>query len=211
MRAEPSEPRRRGRRPAGQDTRELILEAARAQFAEHGFDRTSGRAIARAAGVDPALVRHYFGSKSELFGAVFAPAAIDPLARIAELAPAGPEALAEGILRTVLSVWDSPQGRKRLRPILAGLISADPKLGFLRDFFVKRMLGTIVEKLDVDHAELRVSLMASQILGVLVNKVLLRLDPLASADHESVVRMVTPTLVRYLTEPYETLVGEALQ
>lgn len=209
MRDEVTEPRRRGRRPAGEDTRELILEAARAQFAEHGFDRTSGRSIARAADVDPALVRHYFGSKSELFGAAFAPSTVDPLARISELAPGGPEALAEGILRTVLSVWDTPQGRKRLRPILAGLISADPKLGFLRDFFVRRMLGTVTEKLDVDHAELRVSLMASQILGVLVAKVLLRLEPLASADHETVVRVVTPTLVRYLTEPYETLAGDA--
>lgn len=209
MRAEPSEPRRRGRRPAGQDTRELILEAARAQFAEHGFDRTSGRAIARAAGVDPALVRHYFGSKSELFGAVFAPAAIDPLARIAELAPAGPEALAEGILRTVLSVWDSPQGRKRLRPILAGLISLDPKLGFFRDYLTRRVLGNVVEQLDVDHAELRVSLVGSQIVGLLVAKVLIGIEPLASTDHETVVRAMAPTLVRYLTDPYETLVGDA--
>jgi len=202
------EPRRRGRRPAGEDTRALILDAARAEFTEHGYDKTSGRAIARAAGVDPALVRHYFGSKGELFAAVFVPMGINPMKRIAQLAPQGPEALAEGILRTVLAVWDTPQGRKRLRPIFAGLISADPKLGFFRDFLVGRILGTVVEHLDVDNAELRVNLMASQIIGVLVAKVLMEIEPLASADHETIVRIVRPTLVRYLTEPIETLAAD---
>ncbi|MDQ2624160.1 MAG: TetR family transcriptional regulator [Actinomycetota bacterium] len=208
MRAEANEPRRRGRRPAGEDTRALILDAARAEFTAHGYEKTSGRAVARAAGVDPALVRHYFANKGELFAAVFVPLGINPMSRISELAPAGPEALAQGILRTVLSVWDTPLGRQRLRPIFAGLISADPKLSFFRDFLVRRVLGTVVEKIDVDHAELRVNLMASQIIGVLVAKVLLEIEPLASMDHESVVRMVGPSLVRYLTEPYEALAAD---
>ncbi len=207
MRTEGTEPRRRGRRPAGEDTRALILDAAKAQFAEHGYDRASGRAIARAAGVDPALVRHYFGTKSELFAAAFVPLGVNPMARVAELAPQGPEALAEGLLRTALAVWDSPQGSKALRPVFAGLISADPKLRFFRDFLVQKVFGGAAKKLDVDHAELRVNLMASQVAGVLVAKVLLGLEPLASADHDTVVRIVKPTLVRYLTEPYETLAG----
>ena len=207
MRAEGTGPRRRGRRPAGEDTRALILDAARAQFAEHGYDKASGRSIARAAGVDPALVRHYFGSKSELFAAAFVPAGINPMARVAELAPQGPEALAEGILRTALAVWDSPHGSTILRPVFAGLISADPKLRFFREYLVRNVFGTAAKKLDIDHAELRINLMASQVAGVLVTKVLLELEPLASADHDTVVRIVKPTLVRYLTEPYESLAG----
>lgn len=200
--------RRRGRRPAGEDTRALILEAASAQFAEHGYDKASGRAIARAAGVDPGLVRHYFASKAELFAAAVMPTGINPLARVSELADAGPEVFAEGIVRTVLEVWDSPSGRKRLRPIFAGLVSADPKLRFFREFFVRQVFGAAVSRLGADHAPERVSLMAAQLVGVLVARVLLQIEPLASMDREAVVRAVAPSMHRYLTEPFETLVGE---
>lgn len=209
MRAGSGEPRRRGRRPAGQDTRAQILEAAREQFAEHGYDKASGRAIARAAGVDPALVRHYFPSKSELFAAAFMPSAVNPLTRVAHLAGEGPEIFAEGVLRTVLSVWDSPSGRARLRPIFAGLVSADPKLRFFREFLVRKVFSVAATGLEVDHAEERVSLVVSQLAGLLMTKLLLEVEPLASMDHDAVVRRVAPTLVRYLTAPYESLAGES--
>lgn len=201
--------RRRGRRPAGEDTRALILEAATAQFAEHGYDKASGRAIARAAGVDPGLVRHYFASKAELFAAAVMPTGINPLARVSELADAGPEVFAEGIVRTVLEVWDSPSGRKRLRPIFAGLVSADPKLRFFREFLVRKVFSAAATGLEVDHAEERVSLVVSQLAGLLMTKLLLEVEPLASMDHDAVVRRVAPTLVRYLTAPYESLAGES--
>ena len=84
---------RTGRRPGNQDTREAIIAAAREAFAEKGYDRASIRAIATGAGVDPALVHHYFGTKDQLFLAtVNAP--IDPaqiLPRVLD-APARAEA-----------------------------------------------------------------------------------------------------------------------
>ena len=58
---------RRGRRPGAPDTRAAILAAARSRFAEHGYAGTTIRAVATDAGVDAALVHHYFGTKDELF------------------------------------------------------------------------------------------------------------------------------------------------
>src|SRR6266545_3836915 len=100
---------RTGRRPGNQDTREAILAAARATFADRGYDRASIRAIATSAGVDPALVHHYFGTKEELFLAtVNAP--IDPREVIPEILAGSRDEIGERLVRMFVRVWDSPTG-----------------------------------------------------------------------------------------------------
>src|SRR5947209_7738622 len=98
---------RTGRRPGNQDTRKAILAAAREAFAEKGYDRASIRAIATSAGVDPALVHHYFGTKDELFLATVE-VPMDATKMVSEIVAGDIDGLPERLIRTFLAVWDSP-------------------------------------------------------------------------------------------------------
>src|SRR5258706_15310717 len=98
---------RTGRRPGNQDTREAILAAARRAFSERGFDGASIRAIATSAGVDPALVHHYFGSKDQLFVATMQ-LPIDPSQFLPKVFEGGIDGVGERLVRTFLQLWDSP-------------------------------------------------------------------------------------------------------
>ncbi|MBQ1073049.1 TetR family transcriptional regulator [Micromonospora sp. C31] len=191
--------RRTGRRPGNPDTRQAILDAARAAFAERGFDGASIRAVAAAAQVDPALVHHYFGSKDRLFlAAMHAP--VDP----AELLPsvlAGDRAgLGERLVRTFLGVWDSPAGTAGVA-LLRSAVSNEWTARLLREFLVTQVLRRVLDQLDVDPAELplRGSLVASQMIGLAVMRYVVRLEPVASAAPETLVTAVGPTVQRYLT------------
>ncbi|MGC4764178.1 TetR family transcriptional regulator [Micromonospora sp. DT46] len=191
--------RRTGRRPGNPDTRQAILDAARAAFAERGFDGASIRAVAAAAQVDPALVHHYFGSKDRLFlAAMHAP--VDP----AELLPrvlAGDRAgLGERLVRTFLGVWDSPAGTAGVA-LLRSAVSNEWTARLLREFLVTQVLRRILDQLDVDPAELplRGSLVASQLIGLVMMRHVVRLEPVASAAPETLVAAVGPTVQRYLT------------
>ncbi|MEU7933923.1 TetR family transcriptional regulator [Micromonospora echinofusca] len=191
--------RRTGRRPGNPDTRQAILDAARAAFAERGFDAASIRAVAAAARVDPALVHHYFGSKDRLFlAAMHAP--VDP----AELLPgvlAGDRAgLGERLVRTFLGVWDSPAGAAGVA-LLRSAVSNEWTARLLREFLVTQVLRRVLDELDVDPAELplRGSLVASQLIGLAMMRHVLRLEPVASAAPETLVAAVGPTVQRYLT------------
>ncbi|MGC4788962.1 TetR family transcriptional regulator [Micromonospora sp. DT178] len=191
--------RRTGRRPGNPDTRQAILDAARAAFAERGFDGASIRAVAAAARVDPALVHHYFGSKDRLFlAAMHAP--VDP----AELLPsvlAGDRAgLGERLVRTFLGVWDSPAGTAGVA-LLRSAVSNEWTARLLREFLVTQVLRRVLDQLDADPAELplRGSLVASQLIGLAMMRHVVRLEPVASAAPETLVAAVGPTVQRYLT------------
>ena len=97
-----------GRRPGGPDTRGQILAAARKSFADKGFGGTTIRAVAAEAGVDPALVHHYFGSKDDLFLAALE-IPVDPRALVPAVFEAGVDGGGERLLRLFLSVWDDPR------------------------------------------------------------------------------------------------------
>ena len=145
--------RRPGRRPGNPGTREAVLAAARAAFAERGFDGATIRGIAAAAGVDPALVHHYFGSKDKLFlAAVEAPA--DPADLLPEVLAGGRDDLGDNVVRLLLRVWDGP-----MRP--AGLALVRSAVGnewtakLLREFLVTQVLRRVVGTLDLPPAEAR--------------------------------------------------------
>jgi AcrR family transcriptional regulator len=193
--------RRTGRRPGNPDTREAILDAARTAFAERGFDAASIRAIAATAGVDPALVHHYFGSKDQLFlAAMNSP--VDP----GELVPkvlAGPlDGIGERLVRTFLGVWDSPAGAAGVA-LLRSAVSNEWTARMLREFLTTQVLRRVLDQLDVDPAQLplRGSLVATQMIGLGMMRHVIRLEPVASADPELLVAMVGPTVQRYLTGP----------
>ncbi|MFG3704356.1 TetR family transcriptional regulator [Micromonospora sp. NPDC047670] len=191
--------RRTGRRPGNPDTRQAILGAARAAFAERGFDAASIRAIAAAARVDPALVHHYFGSKDQLFLAAMQ-APVDPGELLPNVLAGDREGIGERLVRTFLGVWDSPAGTAGVA-LLRSALSNEWTARLLREFLVSQVLRKVLDQLDVDPAELplRGSLVASQMIGLAMMRHVVRLEPVASAAPETLVAAVGPTVQRYLT------------
>ncbi|MGW2178594.1 TetR/AcrR family transcriptional regulator [Streptomyces sp. NPDC001732] len=198
------DPKRRGRPSrtpgsGGPDARTRILDAARTEFAERGYDRTSIRGVARAAGVDSALVHHYFGTKDEVFAAAvelsFEPALVVP-AVLGE----GTEGLGERLARYFLSVWENPASRAPLLAVVRSALTHETAAKVLRGFVLRRLLERVAEALDVPDATFRAELAASHMIGIVMLRYVIRAEPLASAPSEKIVEMVAPTLQRYLTE-----------
>ncbi|GAB4104129.1 TetR family transcriptional regulator [Micromonospora taraxaci] len=193
--------RRTGRRPGNPDTREAILDAARTTFAERGFDSASIRAIAGTAGVDPALVHHYFGSKDQLFlTAMNFP--VDPAQLVPTVLAGDRDGAGERLVRTFLGVWDSPAG-SAAQALLRSAVSNEWTARLLREFVTTQVLRRVLEQLDVDPAQLplRGSLVATQMIGLAMMRYVVRLEPVASAAPETLVAAIGPTIQRYLTGP----------
>jgi AcrR family transcriptional regulator len=192
---------RTGRRPGNQDTREAILAAARQAFAERGYDGASIRQIATGAGVDPALVHHYFGAKDQLFLATMqAPG--DPGKLLPQVLAGGPDGVGERLVRMFLDLWDSPRGTTAAA-LMRSALSHDWSARMLREFLTTQILRRVAKGLGLDPAEapLRTSLVASQMAGLAMTRYILKIEPLASAPPETVVAAVGPTIQRYLTGP----------
>jgi AcrR family transcriptional regulator len=188
----------RGRRPGAPDTRAAILAAARNGFAASGFARTSVRAIAAEAGVDPALVHHYFGTKDELFLAALE-LPVDPRKLLLPAIASGDlDSVAERMLTVFVSVWDDPELRVRLVAAFRGLLDAEGER-LLREGFLPVVLGPVGEALGIDRPELRMPLVASQVLGLILLRYVIGVEPLASLPPEDVVAIYSPTVQRYLT------------
>ncbi len=191
--------RRSGRRPGNQDTRQSILDAAQGVFAERGFDNASIRAIATAAKVDPALVHHYFGTKDKLFLASMN-SPIDP-AELVPKAMAGPRDQAgERLVRMFLGVWDSPSGAAAVA-LLRSAMSNEWTARLMREFVITQVLRRAIAELGMDgeDAKLRTALVATQMAGIAVVRYILKVEPVASADSETLVRAIAPNVQRYLT------------
>jgi len=192
-------PRRRGRRPSGEDTRGAILTAARGEFAARGYDGTTLRGIARQAGVDARLVHHYFdGGKEEIFVA-----ALDFPVRPGDMVNAvvgpGPEGVGERMVRMFLGIMDSPEGATRIRAVFGAAVVNEAGARMVREFITREVLGRIVGHLAVDRPELRATLAASHLVGLAMARIVVGVEPLASAPADEIVEFVAPAIQRYLT------------
>ncbi len=188
-----------GRRPGETRTRDAILAAARARFAREGYDRTTIRAVAADAGVDPALVMHFFPTKERLFTAVIdlpeeVENAIDQALR------GDPDHLGERLMRMFADVWEDPVTGPRMIGLLRSAASYDAAATRLRDVFDSAIVRRFA---DVSHDRLRADLVSSQLFGVAMLRYVLRIEPLASADRETLIAAVAPTLQRYFTGDIE--------
>jgi len=193
-----AQPQRGGRRPGESGTREAILAAARNGFAQLGYDRATIRGVAAAAGVDPALVIHYFGSKEVLFEAALE-LPVRPAEIFARGAAAGPDQLGVTIVRTFLEAWEPPETRVRLMAMLRSAMTNDAAMAMIRDLLVREVFGPITQALGVPDAQLRATLVGSQFVGLAIMRFIARLEPLASASIDELVAAVGPTVQRYLT------------
>lgn len=189
----------RGRRAGGEDTRAGIVEAARGLFAAQGFDGTSVRAVAREAGVDPALVHHYFDGKTGLFAEVIGvPAGIED--EIAA-AVAGPSStVGERVVRTFLRVWDSPEGRTRFQAMVGAVTAHEGAAHALRDF----VSGTVLTRLATGAddggpvPELAVASAGAQLVGMGMLRYVVQLPAMVEADPEEIVALLAPNIQRLL-------------
>ena len=190
-----------GRRPGPSRTREAILAAAREEFAHSGFDATTVRSIAARAGVDPAMIAHHFGSKQQLvLAALRVP--FDPGVEIAAVLEGDRDDLGVRLLTRLLQVWDSPAGAAAVAALRAGL-AKDETAALIREVALHRVLGPVTQTLDASPAERlwRANLLATQLVGLIVTRYVLRLEPLASTPAPAVVAALAPTVQRYLTGP----------
>lgn len=186
-----------GRRPGSPDTRAVILDAARGLFAQRGVKGTTIRAVAAQAEVDPALVHHYFGTKDDLFMASLQ-IPVDPRELLAPVVAQGPDGAGERILRTLLSVWDDPELRKPLLSMLRGIGEPEGQV-VLRDGFLEVVIRPIITQLAPDRPELRMPLLASQLVGLILVRYLVEVEPVASLPAEDLVAIHGPMVQRLLT------------
>ncbi|MFB8269015.1 TetR family transcriptional regulator [Streptomyces sp. NPDC055955] len=199
--------RRRGRpsrtqtEAAGPATRDRILAAARAEFSERGYEKTSVRGIAKAAGVDAALVHHYFGTKEQVFEAsievAFAPA-LDAPAAIED----GPlDGVGERLARFIFSVWENPATRAPLLAVVRSAVNNETAAAVFRRLIAVQLLRKIARQLDLppEEAELRAELAAAQLVGIAMLRYVIKVEPLASADMERIVERVAPVVQGHLT------------
>ena len=193
-----STPRRRGRRPGKSATRDAILASAREEFAGQGYDRARIRAVAARAGVDPALVHHFFGTKDALFAAAME-LPVNPGAIIAPVLAEGLDGAGERIARRVLEVWGDAATRQPLLAMVHSASSRPEVADALRSFIEHEVRDRIAAALGGPDAPLRATLAGSQVVGLVMARHVLRVEPLASAEPERLVAAVGPTLQRYLT------------
>jgi AcrR family transcriptional regulator len=194
-----SSAKRSGRRPGPTTTREAIAEAARRQFAELGYDRTTLRGIAGEAGVDVALVARFYGSKEALFREVMAlpPAVAEAMAGLAE----GPtESVGRRLAEVIVGMLENP----RSRSIVIGRIrsaSSHPEAAALVRETVTRDVGRLVAAVTDDEPETRAVLVGSQIVGLALARYVVRVEPLASLPAADVIDYLAPVFQHYLTGP----------
>jgi AcrR family transcriptional regulator len=179
-----------GRRPGNPDTRAQIVAAARASFSEHGYAAVSLRSIAGRAGVDPALVHHYFpDGKAALFLAA-ARFSRDPRDVMLEAAASGEGGVA--VVRGFLSIWEDDAGTS-FESLAEAMSTSPPMAAAVREFLQDRVWSQKREGSPASSA-----LVASQLLGLAWTRYVLRLEPLASADVETLAGWVGPTIDRYI-------------
>ena len=189
----------RGRRPGGPDTRASIVDAARTSFAAKGYDKTSLRGIARDAAVDPALVHHYFDGKAALFAETMA-VSVNPSELIGHVLEGDRSRLGWRLVETFLSVWDQPAHRESLVALVRSSLTSEEAARMLREFLGREVFGRLAASTGASDPQLRGALAASQMIGVVVARYVVRLPAVADATPEELVERLGPVLQGYLVD-----------
>ena len=174
------------------------MATARRLFADSGYDKTSVRDIAAAAGVDPALIRNYFGSKAELFrstmGWPFDPAEIG-----ARIADGDRGEIGARLTRVFFAAWEQPDSRAPLLAILRGAATHDESAALVGQFIQGQLYPEMAKLLTGSATELRIDLAMAQLLGIAYLRHVLQVEPIASAPVDELIARVTPIVTAHLT------------
>jgi AcrR family transcriptional regulator len=188
-----------GRRRGATTTREAILDAARQLFASRGYEGTTIRGIATTAGVDPALVHHFFGSKDDLFLTVLeVPETV--MAGIPPLIAGDPGNAGEHLARFYLELYESPGTRAAMLTAIRSAIAHEQAARVLRESITARLFAAVREVLP-DHPELRMSLAMAHLTGLAIGRYVFAIPPVADMTVDELVAWIGPTLQNYLTGP----------
>lgn len=194
--------RPRGRRPGNDDTRGTIRDAALELFSQSGYDKVSVRAIARAAGVDPALVHHYYPSKAALFTETVLDFPVDVDAHVRAIVEGDPAGIGVRAARQFFGLWDSPDGRAHYLALLRGVFTDGRRRRSLNEFMAREVFARVATHVGHSDAVLRGQLAVSATLGVMVGRHVLQLPVLSSTSMRALVVPVGHALQYYLVEPW---------
>jgi AcrR family transcriptional regulator len=188
-----------GRRPGNADTRGEIVEAAKHVFAAKGYDGASLRAVAREAGVDPALVHHYFDGKASLFVAAMA-LPFDPRTVAEHTAASPPASVGARIIEGFLTMWDHAAGTgSSFAACAAGMAASTNVADAMREFVADRVWGNTPVKEGESDSPTRHALISSQLMGLAFTRYIMRVPPVSTATPEQIGRWAGPTLDRYIS------------
>ncbi|WP_441427685.1 TetR/AcrR family transcriptional regulator [Arthrobacter sp. YAF34] len=187
--------------------RERILDSARALFAEYGVDAVDYGQIARAAAVNESLVSEQFPRMEDLFNACVELPVV-PEDELAQVIATAPDGRGEALVRTLLKVWDSP-AQSAMLGLVGKALGSGADLSLMREVFLRRILGPVVADLETDPvtARLRGALVASQLMGLVIVRYLVKLDPLATASPDDITRFLAPTIQHYFTGDLHAIPG----
>ena len=191
--------RRPGRRPGANETREAILIAAREAFAAHGYEKATIRGIARAAGVDPALVHHFYGPKEEVFRAAVG----DVLASIAEAVggaqqAADPAERGQRLASALLALWEREPTKDALLGALRAAVTSETAAALMRPIVQERAVAAIAASTEQPDAELRANLIGATIVGTALMRHVLEVEPIASLDERRLAAALAGAISYYL-------------
>ena len=202
----------RGPRPEGANTRAAIVISARTQYATKGYVGASMRGIAREAGVDPALVHHYFASKPALFiSAVLSDGDepfVDPAEVVRRVVDGPVEELGQRWIREFVNLWDNA-GPDRFRALIQGVVAQEEALGMLKQFLSQELLGPLVAQLGVDRPQLRTQLAATQLVGLAMGRYVVEFPEIANLSADECAAWIGPNLQSYLVEPLRSEPAQA--
>jgi AcrR family transcriptional regulator len=191
-------PRRPGRPTGTSDTRERILDSARELFASKGIGKTSIRAVAAGAGVDSALVHHYFGTKEQLFAAAIN-VSFDPGLILGQLRTAPVRDLGYTLPSLILPLWDSEIGAGLMATLRSAM--AGDQINIFRSFLRDVVVTELAARVDTPAGSgiIRAEFVATQILGVAMTRHIFQIEPFASLPVQQIIDTIAPNLQRYLT------------
>lgn len=185
-----------GRRSGDSGTRDAILDAAKVLFAELGYDGASIRAIAGAAKVDPALIRHFFGDKETLFATTVADRTTVPERMTAAFA-GEPAELGARIADTYLRLWEEPETRTILHALVRSATTSERAATMLQDVLGTRLRDHAPASTDDERMQ-RIAIAASHLLGVAIARYIVKAPPITAMSHDQLVKHIAPTIQAYL-------------
>lgn len=184
-----------GRRAGDSGTRDAILDAATTLFSQRGYDGASLRAIAAAAGVDPALIRHFFGDKETLFAAVVADRTTI-MQRLAGSLAGDQRDIGLRVTGIYLRLWEEPQTRRVLLAITRSATTSERAARMLTEALGGKIRATAGEEAERIR---RITFAGSHLFGLAVARHIIKQPSVAEMDLDQLIAQIAPTIQRYLT------------
>lgn len=183
------------RRSSG-ETKTTILRAARERFAAQGYERTTIRAVAADAGIDPSMVMRYFGSKEQLFDAALA---VD--LRMPDLGAVPAAELPAALVRHFVDRWEGDPADDALLVLLRSAVTNEQAAARMRAVFATQVAPALAVALGAERAARVAGLVSAQLLGLALTRYLLRLPGVVSLTPDDLVQGLAPALAATVSAP----------